>query len=145
VKYFIAFLFWTCILALTTVGICVTIMVTCVDQIADDAFFTYSSITKTLLIYGSLVSFCLFVFFLHQYCSLGLRNVASNEDIRHRWNGNHKNVTHIKKAIKSAGCCRRSGFLFCGNIDRVYGKSKLIIYSELVENFYELQKMQKIE
>lgn len=96
VKYFIAFLFWTSILAMTTAGICITIMVTCVDQINDENQFTYSSITKTLLIYGSLVALCLFCFFLFQYCSLGLKNIASNEDIRHRWNGNHKNVKSVK-------------------------------------------------
>ena len=143
VKYFIAFLFWTAILAMTTVGICVTIMVTCYDQINDEAQFTYSSITKTLLIYGSLVTFCLFCFFLHQYCSLGLKNITSNEDIRHRWNGNHKNWRHVKSSIKQTGCCSRSGYLFCGNVDRVHGKSKLLVYSELVENFYQLQILQQ--
>lgn len=124
-KYFIAFLFWTAFLAISTVGICITVMVTCHDQINDENQFTYSCITKTLLIYGSLVSLCLFTFFLFQYCSLGLKNITSNEDIRHRWNGNHRNIKYVKSAIKNTNCCSRSGYIFCGNINRVHGKSKL--------------------
>ena len=86
-KYFIGFLFWTGTTALAMCGICIQAMSLCHEQVADTENWSYSAITKALLIYSAIISFCLTTFFLHQLGCLGIQNITSNEDIRHRWNG----------------------------------------------------------
>ena len=84
---------------------------------------------------------CLVTFCVYQTCGLGMKNVASNEDIRHRWNGHRRNRKAVKLYKKEAGCCGRLAYILFGDVDQVQGRSRLQKYAELVETFYEMQKM----
>ena len=69
-----------------------------------------------------------------------MKNIASNEDIRHRWNGHHRNAKFVKIFRKEAGCCGRLGYILFGNSEDYHGPSKLSLYAELVETHNELKK-----
>ena len=71
-----------------------------------------------------------------------MKNIASNEDIRHRWNGHHRNHKMAKTYRRQAGCCGRIGHILCGDIDEVYGPSKLPIYSRMVELSWEIKELE---
>lgn len=101
----------------------------------------YGPFTKSLFIYSSIIALGLLTFATYQTCSLGLGNVASNEDIRHRWNGHRRNRKAVKTFRKEAGCCGRCGFVLWGNVNAVQGDSKLEKYAELVEAFYEIVRL----
>ena len=101
----------------------------------------YGPYTKALFIYTSIIALSLLIFCSYQACSLGLSNVASNEDIRHRWNGHRRNRKAVKAYRKDAGCCGRCGFILWGNVNVCQGESKVEKYAELVETFYEIQRL----
>ena len=142
-KYFIAFLFWTGMLALVTVAIVGYVMFTCTDQFNDDNNIALSAIAKAVFTYAAIIALSLLSFFLFQTCSLGMKNIASNEDIRHRWNGHHRNNKAIRAFKKGAGCCGRLGYLWCGNVEKYHGPSKLKAYTEIVQTYRELKTLKK--
>ena len=86
-------------------------------QMEEDLF--YSVVTKTVAVYGGLVAICISTFCIYQVTGLSLRNVASNEDIRHRWNGHRRNKKMMKIYKKEAGCCKRLAYILFGNVDQV--------------------------
>merc|ERR1712070_103267 len=51
---------------------------------------------KGVMVYTACISLMLFCFSFFQICGLGLANMASNEDIRNRWNGNPNNEEDVK-------------------------------------------------
>jgi len=120
-KYFIAFLFWTGMHGLVTFSICLTMEILCSSCWKDpnQAFYAYTM--RTILIYSAFVGGCLLTFASYQVCSLGLRNVASNEDIRHRWNGHKRNRRYAKLYRKESGCCARFTYIigFGQEVDEV--------------------------
>ena len=85
----------------------------------NQAFYAYTM--RTILIYSAFVGGCLLTFASYQVCSLGLRNVASNEDIRHRWNGHKRNRRYAKLYRKESGCCARFTYIigFGQEVDEV--------------------------
>ena len=97
---------------------------------------------KSLLIYGCVIAFGLYSFWLYQVCSLGMSNITSNEDIRHRWNGHYRNRKPIRAFKSEAGCCGRLAFLLCGNVDKVHGPSKLDAYAEYLMNRQEIKRLE---
>ena len=102
----------------------------------------YNIATKANFVYMVFIALALLSFFLYQTCSLGLKNVASNEDIRHRWNGHRRNQKAAALYKKESGCCSRFNYLIFGDPEQLHGPSKLENYAELVETFYEIQRMQ---
>jgi hypothetical protein len=42
---------------------------------------------------------------------------------------------------KEAGCCKRLAYILFGNVDQVQGESKLKKYAQLVETYYEIQRL----
>ena len=66
---------------------------------------------------------------------MGIRNVASNEELRDRWNGAKKNeeMAEIYKD-KSSCLARANHFLFSGSAE-----SKLQKYCELVETYEKME------
>jgi palmitoyltransferase ZDHHC9/14/18 len=116
-RYFIAFLFWTAITAIIMVLICCIAFDVATTQMEEDLF--YSVVTKTVAVYGGLVAICISTFCIYQVTGLSLRNVASNEDIRHRWNGHRRNKKMMKIYKKEAGCCKRLAYILFGNVDQV--------------------------
>jgi len=58
---------------------------------ADENEIIFSASAKAVIIYAAVIALCLLSFWLFQTCSLGMKNITSNEDIRHRWNGHHRN------------------------------------------------------
>jgi hypothetical protein len=48
-------------------------------------------IGKAVSIYSAFIFLMLFSFGMYQIWSLGVKNIASNEEIRERWNGNGTN------------------------------------------------------
>ena len=72
-----------------------------------------------------------------------MKNKTSNEDIRHRWNGHHRNSKAARIFKKDAGYCRRLGYLLCGNMDKYHGRSKLDMFAEFVEVDREIKKAEQ--
>jgi|TARA_B110000285_G_C14747254_1_gene433539 hypothetical protein len=100
-KFFVSFLFWILFHSLLTLTISVTVFIVCTDQINDyDNFIEFSIITQVLIGVASFYSFCLLIFFLHQLCSLGVKNITTNEHIRYRWNGHPRNRKAKKIFLK---------------------------------------------
>jgi hypothetical protein len=88
-------------------------------QMADENQFLYTFTVKTTTIYAGLFSMCMTAFCLYQVCALGMKNTASNEDIRHRWNGHRRNKKAVKNYRKESGCCGRFAYLLYGDVDHV--------------------------
>lgn len=100
---------------------------------SDSNEYSYSIPAKLLITYASVVAFALYSFWFYQLCGLGMQNITSNEDIRHRWNGHYRNKKMARLFKKEAGCCGRMKYLLCGDYEAHHGKSKLELYSEVVE------------
>lgn len=101
-------------------------------------YMTYNVVAKLLLFYAAVISSSLMLFFIYQTFNLGLRNVTSNEDIRHRWNGHHRNKKLSRLFRKDAGCCGRMSYILCGDMNNYHGQSKLETYAELVELYNKI-------
>lgn len=138
IKYFINFLLWTGLLALCTAIICLVAIFTCSRQYNNPDHILFSALTKGLLVYTSVISLALLLFWTYQVSALGIYNIASNEDIRHRWNGHGKNKTAVKAYRKSSGCCSRLAYMMYGDVEKVNGESKLHRYALLKETFQEI-------
>ena len=80
--------------AIVTLTICCVAFDIAADQIEKD--LVYSVVCRVLVAYTGLVTICLGSFCAYQITGLSLRNIASNEDIRHRWNGHRRNKKHMK-------------------------------------------------
>jgi len=142
-KYFIAFLFWTGIIALVTTIEIGYVMFTCEEQMNDyENQMAISVVAKIVFTYAAIIALALLSFWLYQVCSLGMKNTTSNEDIRHRWNGHHRNKKATKLYKKEAGCCGRLGYILCGNISSYHGPSKLELYSEYVEIYKQIKQIE---
>jgi len=87
-------------------------------QMADENQFFYTLTCKTVVIYAALFALSLSSFCVYQICALGMKNVASNEDIRHRWNGHRRNKRAAKIFRKEAGCCGRLAYVLFGDVDQ---------------------------
>ena len=75
-------------------------------------------ITKGVLVYGASIFVVLFLFALYQILYLGIRNVASNEDLRNRWNGAKENEKSAEIYIDKSNCFERANhFLFSASMD----------------------------
>lgn len=48
------------------------------------------------MVYTGVIAFALLMFGLFQLFGLSLYNTASNEDIRHRWNGSQRNRASVR-------------------------------------------------
>ena len=132
-KHFIAFLFWTATAGLVTVGVTGYVIFACSAQMEDETQLFWQILAKCVFSYGAIIALGLYAFFLHQLCGLGMRNKASNEDIRHRWNGHYRNAKAVKIFKKEAGCCGRLAYLLCGDMEKFHGKSKLDLYCQWLE------------
>ena len=67
-----------------------------------------------------------------------MNNIAGNEDVRHRWNGHHRNRKAVKSFKREAGCCRRWNYTLCSKAENFHGPSKLHLYSQFVETYNEI-------
>lgn len=59
-------------------------------------------LSKAVAGYTALIALLLYSFFLYQFCYLADSNIASNEEIRNRWNGaikNKKSASHYMKDV----------------------------------------------
>ena len=144
-KFFILFLLFTGLLAVVTAVILGCLMFTCIEQMNDPNQFAIGFIAKLNFTYACIIALCLISFFLYQVCSLGMKNTTSNEDIRHRWNGHHRNKKTVKQFKKEAGCCGRLRYILCGDMDYYHGKSKLELYAEWVELSFSDKKSEDSE
>lgn len=75
-----------------------------------------------------------------QVCGLGLYNTTSNEDIRHRWNGNRRHEKAVAMFSKKAGCFGRIAQLVYGDVAQLHGPSKLRVYANLLTKDPLLEK-----
>ena len=84
-RHFIGFLFSTGTHALVTflsIGLCFNLL-----SFDDQEKTPYGATCKVIMVYTGVIALALILFGLFQLCGLSLYNTASNEDIRHRWNG----------------------------------------------------------
>ena len=130
------FLFLTSLHALATFLICLLSFYTLGNFSNSDI---PNLITKGLLVYGASIFIVLFIFALYQILYLGIRNVASNEDLRNRWNGAKENEEAAQIYKDKSSCFERANyFLFSESID-----SKLQKYCEAVEVYERIQTRRK--
>ena len=109
-RLFVAFLFLTSLHALVTFLICV-IAFAYTDNFNDESIT--GLISKGVLVYGGAIFVVLFCFAIYQVFYLGTRNVASNEELRNRWNGSNANEAKAQIYIDKANCAKRANyFLF---------------------------------
>lgn len=54
------------------------------------------TIVKSVGIYGGIISVSLFWFAGYQMCYLGVKNIATNEEIRVRWNAHGRNQKYVE-------------------------------------------------
>lgn len=137
-KFFIAFLFWTSMLAFAILSLNIGLMVVCYEQMNDENQILYSATAKCLVSYSAVVGLGLFWFWMYQTFNLGIRNMTSNEDIRHRWNGHIRNKKATKFFRNRAGCCGRLKYILCADMTTIHGPSKLELYVEYVELYYKI-------
>jgi len=67
---------------------------------------------------------------------LACYNIASNEDIRHRWNGHQRNEKSVEIYNKESGCLGKLSHIFFGKVNNLHGPSKLHLFSKTVEALY---------
>ena len=106
IRYFLRFLLATATHALITFIVCVILCVACSDQFKREEPFGY--VTKGVLIYTIIIALTLYGFFAFQIGTLGLENIASNEDLRHRWNGNPKNKGYVAYYKDRSSVCSKA-------------------------------------
>ena len=131
VRLFVAFLCFTSLHALVTFLICLGAFLVSDNVIEDDVS---GFITKGVCVYGGVIFLSLLVFACFQIFYLGIRNVASNEDIRRRWNGSSANSKAVAIYSDKSGCLSRAKHYLCGPVP----KSNLQKYARLVECYEEL-------
>ena len=107
VRYFVGFLLFTATHALVTGGICLTGLLVNMDQSHEDKLIIYDMSVKCICCYTAIIALALFGFFFYQFCYLALNNIASNEEIRHRWNGNPRNSDRVSIYRDEASCSER--------------------------------------
>ena len=112
-RYFSLFLLWTACHALVTCLIC--IICYCTTPQAKNDKGAYAYILKGIFLYTAFVALALFIFFLYQFTSLNLNNLASNEDLRSRWNGNKKNKDKVQLYKNRTTCCSRAAYFLSGD------------------------------
>lgn len=79
-------------------------------------------VCKVLIIYTALIGVTLISFFLYDVCCLNLNNIASNENIRSRWNGHPSNQSAVSIYQDRASCWQRLMFFWDGKLSH---KSRL--------------------
>ena len=126
VRLFVSFLFFTSLHAFVTFLICLGSFIASDNVIEDDAT---GLITKGVCVYGGVIFLSLLVFAAFQIFYLGIRNVASNEDIRRRWNGSNANTKAVSIYSDKTSCFSRARYYLCGPVP----KSNLHKYALLVE------------
>ena len=99
----------------------------------------YSASVKALLVYTLVISLALYIFGAYQLCGLGLDNIASNEDIRGRWNGNRNNKKNIRIFYRKSSCCSKLRFQLFSKIS----ESKVQKYAELCEVSEKIEILRK--
>lgn len=105
VQLFVAFLFFTSLHALVTALICLMSFMMSDNLIEDDL---QGLATKGVCVYGFVICLSLLVFASFQLFYLGIRNIASNEDIRRRWNGSNANSKAIRIYQNKSSCLGRA-------------------------------------
>ena len=122
IRYFIGFLFWTSIHAFVVFSICVTSFISYGWRSQEMNDTIYGVVTKANMFYTALIGVTLFLFSLFQLFNLGIKNKASNEDIRSRWNGSACNESQVEIFKDN-----------CSLLDKI----KFIFYSEQTESKLE--------
>jgi hypothetical protein len=96
-------------------------------------------ITKGVLVYGGAIFVVLFVFSLYQLFYLSVRNVASNEELRNRWNGAKANESAAAIYSDKASCAARANYFLFSEPS----PSMLQKYCELVELYEKIEAKKK--
>ena len=126
VHLFVAFLFFTSLHALVTFIICLSSFMVNNNILEDDVT---GLITKAVCVYGGIIFLALLIFASFQIFFLGIRNLASNEDIRHRWNGHNNNSKYVKIFSEQSSCFGKIYHYLFAPVQ----PSNLQKYAELVE------------
>ena len=111
-KYFVLFLFWTATHSLVTfLMCCINYKTTPVQASVKNS--TYQDMLTGITMYTSLIALLLYLFFTYQLVTNNLANIASNEDLRSRWNGNGKNKTAAKIYMDKTTWKQRMFYFLC--------------------------------
>ena len=136
-RLFIAFLFLTSLHALITALVCLLAFLITGNEIDDDF---EGLVTKAICVYGAVIFLSLLIFAGFQLFFLGIRNIASNEDIRYRWNGARANAQAVGIYSEKSSCFAKClYFLYVGQ-QHQSGRSRLQKFCEAVEIYEEIQE-----
>ena len=112
-KHFICFLICTSLHAMFTAGICLLSFIMSPDDRNEDTYYYTDMATKSDCVYGSIISISLMIFALFQILYLSVRNIASNEDIRYRWNGASDNANAVALYAKKSSWLAKTRYFLC--------------------------------
>jgi len=132
-KHFIGFLFWTGVHAVVTLAITFFSIKLQSKELAQEKHLAKAISLKLLILYAGVIAFSLLTFAAYQVFSLGVNNISSNEDIRHRWNGHRRNKKAARAFASQSSLWDKFRFVVFGNPTVVYGPSKLNLWAELIE------------
>ena len=125
VRYFIGFLFFTACHGLVTFFVCLGYLIETKQK--QDALQV--TIAKCVGIYGGIISISLFGFAFYQLLYLGIKNVASNEEIRDRWNAHPRNKAKVTIFNEDSTIWQKAKYYLFSNLP----ESRLKSYSKFVE------------
>ena len=136
VRLFIGFLVFTALHALVTFIICLAAFLVNDNAYEDDV---KGVIAKGVCAYTGVICLSLLLFATFQVFYLGVRNVASNEDIRRRWNGATPNAEAVKIYADKASCTSRARYYLFGPVP----ESNLKKYARLIKLHEQIQVLEE--
>lgn len=125
-RYFVGFLLFTATHALCTFAIAITAFLYAMN---DGRAAMEQLFSQCIALYTGIIALSLYGFFLYQFCYLVRNNIASNEEIRGRWNGHPKNEAEARIYKDDAGCWDKFNHFVYGPLP----ESKLHKFATLVE------------
>ena len=81
------------------------------------------TIVKCVGIYGGIISLSLFGFAAYQIMHLAVRNVASNEEIRDRWNAHPRNKPKVDIYKQESTCWQKAKYFLFSKLPESHLKS----------------------
>lgn len=129
-RYFTCFLFTTATHALVTFLICLYCVYTLDSSKSDDFFFNVTQ--EGLLVYTGIISFSLYSFALTQMCGNNLPNMATNEQLRERWNAHDRNKEFVNIYKSRSSCIQKMKFFLCSKLEESR-LEKLAILNHMTE------------
>jgi hypothetical protein len=98
--------------------------------------------SKGLIIYTGVIGVGLYIFLLYYMCGLTSNNVASNEDLRLRWNGSRLNEHNVAIYRDKSSRCHKFRLFVNGELNH---SSRLKAWCQLKKEEAKLKQLKFME